>query len=431
MPRRASQPAPAAAAAALRARAAAAGALAALALLAWAAGRPAAAAPVGILTYNIYWGGQPHEPVLDRHEEWLEAIKARNPDIVLLQEANGWLPEEEDYIAAYVDSLNASFPDLPPFTGCVADARSAFNVALISRYPVLSFEAITTVDIGGQVVEINHAFARATLLVNGEALHCVAVHFAPGTNRAQRELEARALLAILDALPPGDTVWIGGDFNSYSPVDIAPGSATPPDYVQGADPAEVKGWEPIGYLLERGFEDAFRALHPFDDGYTQATLDFIPGTSPIQRVDALLHSPGSPWICIAAETAADSLGHIGSDHYAVYAEFQYDAAAVAPPSSGAGLTLRPVRHPGLGEARAILELEREQGVVFELWTIDGRRLRSYAGRTLPPGRHAFSWDGRDAEGRRVAAGSYLLRARGAEGSALLRCVLLGRATGVD
>ena len=41
-----------------------------------------------------------------------------------------------------------------------------------------------------------------------------------------------------------------GDFNSYSPVDAAPGSPTQPDYAGGAASAEERGWEPLGYLLD-------------------------------------------------------------------------------------------------------------------------------------------------------------------------------------
>jgi endonuclease/exonuclease/phosphatase family metal-dependent hydrolase len=374
---------------------------------------------LSILTYNIYYGGQPHDPVLVRDHEWLHVIEARSPDVILIDEANGWLPSEQNFVAAYVESLNTAFPDDPPYVGFVGDARTDFNVAVLSRVPVLAFEAFTDVDIGGQIVQIRHVFTHATLLLAGERVHVLGVHFRPGPYRAERELEARALLAILDDLPPGDTVWIGGDFNSYSPVDVAPGSLTPPDYAAGADPPEVKGWEPLGYLLGRGYEDAFRTRHPYDLGYTQDTAAFIPGGVPKQRVDFLARTPGSPWRLAYVEVADDALGDIGSDHYAVFTRYTRASAGVLEPVALDLPRLRAWPNPARGEVRIALDLDDARSVEAQVLSLDGRLVRTLAGGRLAAGEHILRWDGADRFGRPLGAGVYLVRCGTASGATSL------------
>ncbi len=61
-----------------------------------------------ILTFNIYWGGQDHGDVLGRADEWLALMIDYNPDLIVIQEANGWLPEDDDLISQYVAALNVS-----------------------------------------------------------------------------------------------------------------------------------------------------------------------------------------------------------------------------------------------------------------------------------------------------------------------------------
>lgn len=365
---------------------------------------------VKIMTYNIYWGGQDHDPVFGRHEEWLQVIKSRNPDVILIEEANGWLPSEDNLIEAYVDSLNDAFPDDPPYEGYVGDATGAFNVALISRIPVLLFEQFNEVDIGDEIVQIAVVFIHAVLDAYNGQTHVVGIHFKSGsTNREQREKEARALLTILDGLPPGETVWVGGDFNSYSPVDIDPESPTQPDYGNGAQPPEVKGWEPIGYLLDRGYIDAFRTLHPLELGYTQGTLHW-PGLAPVQRVDAILRSPGGPWSLQTAETLADSLGHIASDHYAVFATYQWDPiSSVGSPPDVKTSSIRVLPNPTAGSSQIHFNLSGPSPVGIKIFSASGRLVRDLLSSDLAAGVHDISWDGTDSAGHGLPDGVYFLR----------------------
>ncbi|MFH1680424.1 MAG: FlgD immunoglobulin-like domain containing protein [Candidatus Eisenbacteria bacterium] len=382
---------------------------------------------LSILTYNIYYGGQDHDPVFGREEEWLDVIRSRDPDLVLIQEANGWLPSEQNYIGVYVESLNASSPGEPPYSGFVGEAP-AFHVALLSRLPVLEFEAFGEVALDTEVVDIHHVFVHAVLDLGGDTAHAVGVHFKPGTARADREREGRALLEILDGLPPDETVWIGGDFNGYSPEDLEPGSPVEPDYEGGALPADVKGWEPMAYLLWRGYKDSFRILHPDTPGYTQATRSFLPeGMGPVQRVDFLLRSPGSTWELVLAEVLDGTLGDVASDHYAVFATY-VDRALIGVGErdarrSSAGLRVWP--HPVAGSARIVYALPRSGPVRVRVFSPAGRLVRTIGDTGASAGMHELVWDGTDDAGRALAPGFYFVRLENGPSIETARLLWLG------
>jgi hypothetical protein len=71
------------------------------------------------------------------------------------------------------------------------------------------------------------------------------------------------------------------------------------------------------------------------------------------------------------------------------------------------------------------ELPRELAVSADLWSVDGRRVRTLlSGERLPAGGHDVRWDGRNDDGARVASGVYLFRLRSALGVRTARLVLL-------
>lgn len=366
---------------------------------------------IGFLTYNIYYGGVDHDPVFGRDYEWLDVMKSRNPDVIFVQEANGWLPMEEDRITACVESLNAAFPLDPPYEGHVAAAGSGFHVAIISRLPVLSFEAITEIDLGEDTVFLQHVFAHAELDVSGETIHAIGVHFKPGDERTAREREARGLLAILDGIPLGEKVWIGGDCNSYSPVDCDSGSPTEPDYFHGARPAEIKGWEPVEYLLNRQFIDAFRTFYPLDLGYTQNTESFYEGgMGNVQRVDFLLQLPGNQWNLISSETLNDSIGHIASDHYAVYALYRKEMPSSVDRGvsrSFLSLSIRP--NPVVAPCAIQYTLPVAADLRLSVYSLSGRLVRDLTDGRQGAGFHTAEWDGTDGNGRFLPSGIYFVR----------------------
>jgi hypothetical protein len=58
------------------------------------------------------------------------------------------------------------------------------------------------------------------------------------------------------------------------------------------------------------------------------------------------------------------------------------------------------------------ELAAPATVKLDVYDLSGRHVRTLVdGRTMPAGRHDAAWDGRDAAGRRVAAGVYFSHLR--------------------
>lgn len=61
--------------------------------------------------------------------------------------------------------------------------------------------------------------------------------------------------------------------------------------------------------------------------------------------------------------------------------------------------------------------------VLGVHTVGGRQVRTLAHESLGAGRHVREWDGRDAQGRAVAAGIYLIRLTAPENSLTQKLVL--------
>ncbi len=86
----------------------------------------------------------------------------------------------------------------------------------------------------------------------------------------------------------------------------------------------------------------------------------------------------------------------------------------------------PAPNPSRGEVRFGLALPSDGAVRVEVFDVAGRLVRTLAAGPRPAGTHALSWDGRDAEGRPVAGGLYLVRAATPAGTAQRKLVRLGR-----
>ncbi len=90
-----------------------------------------------------------------------------------------------------------------------------------------------------------------------------------------------------------------------------------------------------------------------------------------------------------------------------------------------GVTLLPLGPNPFAEETAFrLEVAPDAGAVrADVLGVDGRRVRALLDARLAPGAHIMRWDGRDAAGRRVGAGAFLLRVatdRGTISSKVLR-----------
>ena len=81
-------------------------------------------------------------------------------------------------------------------------------------------------------------------------------------------------------------------------------------------------------------------------------------------------------------------------------------AAATPPAT-ALLRVRP--NPTRGATSFTLDLARGGRVGLDIFDSSGRSVRRLSRGVLVAGHHRLEWDGRDASGRRVAAGVYFAR----------------------
>jgi len=93
-------------------------------------------------------------------------------------------------------------------------------------------------------------------------------------------------------------------------------------------------------------------------------------------------------------------------------------------SSKQANTLQPVYpNPVAGEAFLRFNLDRQSEVVLEISDLQGRQLLLLQSGQLDAGAHQFRWDGRDAAGRRLASGVYLVRLTAASTQSVQRILV--------
>jgi endonuclease/exonuclease/phosphatase family metal-dependent hydrolase len=227
-----------------------------LALLLWPAGAslPAAATAdeavtLRVMTFNVWYGGEQVSL-----EKIGEAIRAANPDIVGVQEADRNLERIAEA---------AGMP--------YVDARRR----LLSRWPI--FDSGSGVRTEGGVAPysttgLDRDALHAWIMVRpGQVVAVSNVHLSSGSDEAALRLAEAGPLATLGRLAASGTpVFLTGDFNSASHLD--PPAARPHD---GADvPAPLDG-AVTRLLADAGLRDSYREAHP--DAAAHPGHTFTPG----------------------------------------------------------------------------------------------------------------------------------------------------------
>ncbi len=259
-----------------------------------------APAKMRLLTYNILRGGQ------EREAEIVEVIRAVAPDVVIVQEA---------LEVAHFQRIAAALDMTPRLAE--SRERISLRVGLLSRLPVLDSRTLHLWPVWPGCLE------ATVQLANGRPLTVFGLHLAayyPWFLEWWRTYQLRALLRYIRQTAPGQHL-LAGDFNAVARGDRA-SLARAPLWVK------AQTWFQLGYiprwaletLLDEGYVDCFRKLHPEEDGFTlpslrpQVRLDYVFAAPPL--VEALrecrvITSPGG--VALA------------SDHLPVLAEFEWEA----------------------------------------------------------------------------------------------------------
>lgn len=199
-----------------------------------------------LLSYNIKFGGLRREAAL------VEVIRAAAPDVVLFQEATH---------PAVIERI-ARETALPHW-----GARVKYSMGFMSRIPVEHHA-------WHQPVNARHAFLE--LALEGADCRIFGLHLVAWFSKWSERKRAREIRALLDGIKQHQDGFhlIAGDFNALAPGELLQVQRMPRwiramVWLSGRDIAR----DTIQTMLDEGYEDAWRKLHPQGPGYTFPTWD--------------------------------------------------------------------------------------------------------------------------------------------------------------
>ena len=250
-----------------------------------------------LLSYNIRHGGRGREDPL------AEVIASCHPDLVIFQEATR--PEEIDRLAARCGMVECG-------------ARPKTSLGFMSRQPTAHhawhrprFSRHAFLEIHPRGVDF-HVFG----------VHLSAVH-AAWTER-RRIMELGNLLRTIRQHERGLHV-LAGDFNTLAPGELLDFRKLPARlralvWLSGG---RVR-WRTIQMVLNAGYADGFRRLHPRDAGLT------FPVWNPHVRLDYVFLPADKTRRLTSCEIVRSELARDASDHFPLLAEIAPAGAASSP-----------------------------------------------------------------------------------------------------
>ena len=145
-----------------------------------------------IISCNVWYG---FTKVSERKESWISWMQEQDPDIVSLQELNGYTPEKLEK-----DAKNYGHPY------SVLLKEEGFPTGITSRYPIEDIQRVT------------EGFHHGLLRVRIRGIYYYVIHLHP-SNWETRKSEIKLILKDIEILPANSTVILAGDFNTFSPLD--------------------------------------------------------------------------------------------------------------------------------------------------------------------------------------------------------------------
>ncbi|CAN5738890.1 endonuclease/exonuclease/phosphatase family protein [soil metagenome] len=185
-------------------------------------------------------------------------------------------------------------------------ANSNFHVAWLSRLPVERSENHRLPGLAKTMLEIE-------VRCGGAPRRLFATHLAGGADTVHPAQEASIILDVLRPLS-NQPHLLAGDLNSIHPDDPI---GDPPPEIEGMQEAiDDDPRQAISNILDAGYTDCFRALHPETPGYT------YPAERPWLRLDYIFASPGLTPYLESADLIDGGDARRASDHLPVWATFR-------------------------------------------------------------------------------------------------------------
>ncbi|MGB8344678.1 MAG: endonuclease/exonuclease/phosphatase family protein [Ktedonobacteraceae bacterium] len=232
-----------------------------------------------IMSYNILLGGE------DRIPHITNVIREQQPDVVALLEANS-----RENVETLARKLDMQF--------VFGEANSEFHVAWLSRLPVVRSENHRLPALAKTLLEIELQWER-------RRVHLFAAHLQHKLEpeyEQKRVAEVRAILDVMSRLDNRPRL-LAGDLNTLRPGDTT-GVAT--DMPR----------EAIPLLLNAGYIDCYRRIHPISPGYTYKLPE------PSMRIDYVFASIEMALHLHKCAVVSNEEAQIASDHLPILAEFQ-------------------------------------------------------------------------------------------------------------
>ncbi|HJQ20444.1 MAG TPA: endonuclease/exonuclease/phosphatase family protein [Gemmatimonadaceae bacterium] len=241
------------------------------------------------LTYNIRYGGRGRAQPLAR------MVRDANVDVVLLQEATD---------PRVIEELSR-LTEMPHW-----GSRPEHSMGFLSRRPVTHY---TWHQPGGA----RHPFLE--LVVDGIDCRIFGLHLVAWFSKWTERKRKRELRALLDGIREHQHGFhiIAGDFNALAPGELLEVRKMPRwiramIWLSGREMSR----ETIQLMLDEGYVDAWRRLHPNDPGYTFPTWD------PHVRLDYVFTPARDAERVVVCEIVRtpESLVREASDHHPLLVE---------------------------------------------------------------------------------------------------------------
>jgi hypothetical protein len=164
------------------------------------------------------------------------------------------------------------------------------------------------------------------------------------------------------------------------------------------------------------------------DNVASYTFTFGDGTSPITQssptIDHVYNSPSGPSGYFATVSVKDLKCDTPSLNVASANIQVTQTTGVGGKTVPERFAFRPMTNPAHGPMAFSLDLDRDAAVNVQVFSADGRLVKTLASAWMPVGTHEIHWDATDRLGRTAAPGVYLVRAKAGVRATLTRLVLI-------
>lgn len=245
-----------------------------------------------IMSYNIHFGGR------KKYHHILAVIRYSNPDLCLITEAT-----QEDVIRNLSGELGMDY---------LITKKKETRLAILTRAPILSYYDHCWPDVDRPLIEVELDINNRSFMIFGIHLPC---HYF----RRSEQKRVRVLSRYLDYIITKKEYphIILGDFNAVSPGDRFITDRLPIKerimlwYERGRIYTDA-----ISIMLQKGYIDCFRYIHPDEDGFT------LPVKSPQVRLDYIFaNTIMKEYLSDCYVVTEPDEVHEASDHYPVMALF--------------------------------------------------------------------------------------------------------------